>query len=175
MRFEQSGQLRDLDTAVKLLEHSLELLPPGDPKRSASLDHLAHALLERFQQLGQLGDLDKGLLLQSLELLPPGHPDRSALISITASALQERQAASKHVLEREIPGKDHPSVSPKNAASPLETHKLELVPDTNKETHAAKFHPTDNTDRHVSLDNIGSAAYSLNFGTGPDFVATLIF
>lgn len=49
-RFEQTGIMQDLDEAVYY--SSLELCPPGHPKRSISFLNVVNAVSKRFEQMG---------------------------------------------------------------------------------------------------------------------------
>ena len=91
-RFEQLGQPEDLDNAISLHRHALELQPAGHPDRSASLNNLGTSLHTRFEQSGQLEDLDEAmsLLRDALELFPAGHPNRSDSLNNLANSLQTR-------------------------------------------------------------------------------------
>ena len=57
-RFEQKGQLPDLEESVALYRQALVLLPAAHPDPSASLNKLASALSTQFEQKGQLADLE---------------------------------------------------------------------------------------------------------------------
>ena len=91
-RFEQVGQLVDLEEAISLFMESLMLRPASHPRRSDSLTNLASAIKTRFEQTGQLVDLDEAISLhrESLVLCPAPHPHRSASLSNLASAVLTR-------------------------------------------------------------------------------------
>ncbi|KZP14087.1 hypothetical protein FIBSPDRAFT_981200 [Athelia psychrophila] len=91
-RFEQLGQMADLEQAIIYQRAALELHPPGHPDRSGSLNNLATSLAMRFEQLGQMADLEQGIIYQraALELCPPGHPDRSGSLFDLAISLKTR-------------------------------------------------------------------------------------
>ncbi|KIM78158.1 hypothetical protein PILCRDRAFT_11384 [Piloderma croceum F 1598] len=103
-RFEQSGHLEDLDEAISTgmrsgcdqqviridpapsatlraryerdLSNALELRPTGHPNQFSSLNSLANSLRTRFEQSGQLEDLDEAMELypESIDSQPRGHP-----------------------------------------------------------------------------------------------------
>jgi len=77
MRFQQSGELSDLDEAISLHRDVLELLSTGHPDRSTSFNNLASLLTTRFHQSGEREDVDEAISLQrdAFELLPEGHPN----------------------------------------------------------------------------------------------------
>src|SRR5262249_23674744 len=57
--FSQSGSASSLNEAMSCFYGSLRLRPEGHPSRSRSLNNLANALSTRFEQKGQLRDLDE--------------------------------------------------------------------------------------------------------------------
>src|SRR5882757_6880920 len=85
-RFEQEGDIIDLDEAISLHRQALELRLPN-PNGPDSLNDLGIALLTRFEQGGQKIDLDEAIFLhrQALELRAPPHPNQHD--SLNASAL----------------------------------------------------------------------------------------
>ncbi|KZP05699.1 hypothetical protein FIBSPDRAFT_805582 [Athelia psychrophila] len=140
-RFEQLGQIADLEQAIIYQRAALELHPPGHPDRSGSLNNLATSLAMRFEQLGQMADLEQGIIYQraALELCPPGHPDRSGSLFDLAISLKTRfeQLGQMADLEQAIiyqraalelcpPGHPDHSGSLNNLASSLFTRFQEL-------------------------------------------------
>lgn len=57
-RFEQAGQLADLNGAIKTLEQAVEASPAHHPDSAKYLSNLAGALKTRFEHIGHLSDLD---------------------------------------------------------------------------------------------------------------------
>jgi hypothetical protein len=55
----KTAQLRDLDECISRHREALKLRPAPHSGRSNLLNNLAHALDARFQQRGELGDLDE--------------------------------------------------------------------------------------------------------------------
>ncbi|KAJ7226877.1 hypothetical protein GGX14DRAFT_555471 [Mycena pura] len=91
-RFEQIGQLADLEESIAFHRQALELFLGSHPNRSISLNNLASALSTQFQQTGQLADLEESIAFhrQALELRPGSHPKRSGSLDNLASALLTR-------------------------------------------------------------------------------------
>ncbi|KZP02933.1 hypothetical protein FIBSPDRAFT_808230, partial [Athelia psychrophila] len=115
-RFQNTGQMVDLEEALAHHRDALELRPPGHPDRPGSLNNLANALNIRFQNTGQMTDLEEAIMhhrdaletrfthkgqtvdleeaithhRDALELRPPGHPDRFMSLNNLANALQIR-------------------------------------------------------------------------------------
>ena len=91
-RFSRTGELADLDEAVRLLREALILRPAPHSMRSHSLNNLATALDTRFTQTGQIDDLDEAISLhrEARLLLPPPHPERPYSLINLANALVAR-------------------------------------------------------------------------------------
>jgi tetratricopeptide (TPR) repeat protein len=75
--------------ALEQARRTLELLPPGDPNRSASLTDIGDALRRRFSQLGDLDALTFAIELfrEALNLHPSGHIHRLLFLDRLAEAL----------------------------------------------------------------------------------------
>ncbi|KAF7982225.1 hypothetical protein HWV62_29426 [Athelia sp. TMB] len=91
-RFEQSGQIADLEQAISYHRGALELRPLGDRSHSASLSNLATVLKARFLQTGQIADLEQAIRLhrRALNLRPLGHPDHPTSLNNLAIVLNIR-------------------------------------------------------------------------------------
>jgi hypothetical protein len=64
MRFEQTGQLADLEESIGFHEEALELSPGSLPNRSGSLNNLANVPWMVFEQMG-IGFHQEALALRS--------------------------------------------------------------------------------------------------------------
>ncbi|KAJ7016823.1 hypothetical protein C8F04DRAFT_1406555 [Mycena alexandri] len=91
-RFEQTGQLTDLEESIAFDRQALELRPGSHPDQSGSLNNLANVLETRFEQTGQLADLDESIALhrEALELRPGSHRNQSSSLNNLANALATR-------------------------------------------------------------------------------------
>ncbi len=76
----------------------MDLRPPSHPGRSRCLNGLANALLVRFNQAGQRGDLDEAIMLhtEALDLLAPPHPERYSSLTNLANTLATRFELAGH-------------------------------------------------------------------------------
>ena len=64
------------ETSITLSEESpIGICPPVHPGRSIRLNNLANAIQVRFEQKGDIEDIDKAIILneESLTLRPPGY------------------------------------------------------------------------------------------------------
>ncbi|KAG8999865.1 hypothetical protein FRB94_005858 [Tulasnella sp. JGI-2019a] len=59
MRFEQSGDMNDLDQSIAYHQEMLDLRLEGHPDRGSSFNNLANSLQTRFEQSGGRSDLDQ--------------------------------------------------------------------------------------------------------------------
>ncbi|KAI5988773.1 hypothetical protein EDD15DRAFT_2198856 [Pisolithus albus] len=108
-RYEKERTIDDLNEAVTLYRHVLELRPVEDEKssRSASLHNLAFCLGCRYDELGAVDDLEEAIKLEreALALRPPGHHDHSASLNDLGVYLRKRFEKQAEVcdLEEAIP------------------------------------------------------------------------
>jgi tetratricopeptide (TPR) repeat protein len=88
-RFEQLGNLADLDGAVSSLQGAIDLTPEGHP---ACLDNLGISLLTRFKLFGTMADLDSAISSQqrAVDLAPEGHPNRTRCLDNLGNSLRVR-------------------------------------------------------------------------------------
>jgi len=92
-RFEQRGDLNDLEEAIGFYRQALELFPVSHPDRLGSLaGKLANALFDRWVRKGDYNDLEEaiGLYQRTLDLFPVSHPHRSGCFGGLADALFRR-------------------------------------------------------------------------------------
>jgi len=126
-RFEQEGEIRDLEEAISLYRQVLEHRPPQNPLRPNSLNNLSKVLLRRWSDYGyNPRDVDEAILLpkQALEIQSPthDHPSLSESLNNLALALWTRfrqggqpldldKAISMHRQALELRVSPHPSLS----------------------------------------------------------------
>ncbi|KAF8954224.1 hypothetical protein BDZ97DRAFT_1928594 [Flammula alnicola] len=86
------GASNDHDEAILLHQKALVLVPAPHPGRSTSLNNLAYALQTRCEQRGASNDLVEAISLhrEALGLQPAPHPDRSTSLNNLATALHTR-------------------------------------------------------------------------------------
>ncbi|KAG9082075.1 hypothetical protein FRC07_014317, partial [Ceratobasidium sp. 392] len=76
-RFEQQGDIADIDKTIICQARSVQLAPDGHPDMPGLLSNLGSSWLCRFKRLGDLADIDKAIEhhTQSVQLTPHGHPE----------------------------------------------------------------------------------------------------
>ncbi|KAJ7245568.1 CHAT domain-containing protein [Mycena rebaudengoi] len=91
-RFEQLGDLNDLNQSVLRLEASVTLTPDGHPDKPSRLNDLGNSRSRRFKQLGDLNDLTQSVsrLEAAVTLAPNGNPDKPALLNNLGNSLHQR-------------------------------------------------------------------------------------
>ncbi|KAJ7720751.1 CHAT domain-containing protein [Mycena maculata] len=97
-------QLPDLESAITLYREALDITaaPTGTSvERVMMLSRLAHALLARFTERGNLEDLDDGIRLNSeaLDLQPFPHPSSGATLQNLAIGLRNRFTAKGDIAD----------------------------------------------------------------------------
>ncbi|KAJ6553714.1 hypothetical protein DFH09DRAFT_1366096 [Mycena vulgaris] len=177
-RFEQQGDMDDLEQSIRCHREALELRPLLHPNRSSSLNNLASALLTRFEQTGQLADLEESIAFhrQALELFPGSHPNRSGSLNNLATALSRRfeqtgqladleESIAFHQQALELRPGSHPnrSGSLNNLASALKTRfeqtgqLADLEESIAFHRQALELFPGSHPNRSGSLNNLASA------------------
>ncbi|KAJ7084120.1 CHAT domain-containing protein [Mycena epipterygia] len=88
-RFEQLGDLSDLNKSIMMNKEAVQLTPDGHPDKPAMLNNLGSSLLGRFERLGDLSDLNKSITMfeDAVQLTPDGHPDKPAMLNNLGSSL----------------------------------------------------------------------------------------
>ncbi|KAJ7465373.1 TPR-like protein [Mycena galericulata] len=91
-RFEQLGNLLDINRSVVILEVAVALTPDGHPNMPSQLSNLGNSLLHRFNQLGSLDDLNQSVLRfeAAVALTPNGHPEMPSQLSNLGNSLLSR-------------------------------------------------------------------------------------
>ncbi|KAJ7084084.1 CHAT domain-containing protein [Mycena epipterygia] len=88
-RFEQLGDLSDLNKSIMMFEDAVQLTPDGHPDKPAMLNNLGNSLFCHFERLGDLSDLNKSIMMKedAVQLTPDGHPDKPGRLSNLGSSL----------------------------------------------------------------------------------------
>ncbi|KAJ7849501.1 CHAT domain-containing protein [Mycena olivaceomarginata] len=91
-RFEQLGDLNDLNMSIMMTEDAVLLTPDGHPDKPRNLSNLGNSLLGRFERLGDLSDLNKSIMMfeDAVQLTPDGHPDKPAMLNNLGNSLLRR-------------------------------------------------------------------------------------
>ncbi|KAB5592541.1 Aromatic di-alanine and TPR containing protein [Ceratobasidium theobromae] len=76
-RFQQLGNLKDIDRAIECRTRVVFLTPEGHPDMPGHLHNLGNAHSSRFERLGKLEDIDKVIecRTRAASLIPEGHPN----------------------------------------------------------------------------------------------------
>ncbi|KAF7977335.1 hypothetical protein HWV62_4119 [Athelia sp. TMB] len=180
-RFDQLGEMADLEQSIVCHRSTLELLTPGHPNRAGSLNNFACALKTRFDQSGQPADLEQAITshYSALELCPPGHPCRYMSLTNLASALKSRFrqfgqladleqviACHSEALELHLPGHPERSVSLNHLSIALFTrfNHLGRIADLDQamtyQHSALELRPAGHPDRPISLNNLALSLYT---------------
>ncbi|KAF7358386.1 hypothetical protein MVEN_00888700 [Mycena venus] len=132
-RFEQLGDLNDLDKSLLIQQNVLSLTPDGHPNKPLRLNNLVRSLHTRFTQLGDLSDLTKSLEMQQdvVTLTLDDNPQKPVILNNLASLLHTR---FKHLGE----------LNDLNKCLEIQQEVVSLTPDG---------HP----DKALRLNNLGSS------------------
>ncbi|KAG1718332.1 CHAT domain-containing protein [Suillus lakei] len=177
-RFDQHGNVDDLEETVKLRREAVSLCLEGD---SGCLNNLAVSLRSRFQHQGKSHDLDEAISLheEALRLRPVGHESRNASLGNLGGALRSRfnQRSDMNDINRAVklyrealtlcpPGHPPRDTTLNNLALALKTRydKLDVSEDLDeaidmyRESLRLKQH--DHPERHRTFFNLSSALCS---------------
>ncbi|KAH6890146.1 CHAT domain-containing protein [Coprinopsis sp. MPI-PUGE-AT-0042] len=91
-KYLESCDLKSLEEAIRLLNTSVRLRPPGHANRAASLCNLGLVVLDRYKLHGDPSELEDAitLLREAVDLRPSPHPGRSCALTNLANALTSR-------------------------------------------------------------------------------------
>ncbi|KZP34252.1 hypothetical protein FIBSPDRAFT_2784 [Athelia psychrophila] len=83
MRFQQLGDLADLENAVANLQQAVALTRDGHPDKAARLKNVGISYDLRFERFGDLADLEKSVasLQQAVALTPAGDPRKAVRLT----------------------------------------------------------------------------------------------
>ncbi|KIJ26069.1 hypothetical protein M422DRAFT_192716, partial [Sphaerobolus stellatus SS14] len=88
-RFEQHGDLTDLNQSVLKFQDAVQLTADGHPDKPSLWNNLGNSLLTRFEQLGDMNDLNQSVLKfqDAVQLTADGHPDKPSLLNNLGNSL----------------------------------------------------------------------------------------
>ncbi|KAG2085393.1 CHAT domain-containing protein, partial [Suillus discolor] len=100
-RFDQHGNIDDLDTSIQLRREAMSLSPEGHADRHIHLNNLAVSLAFRFDHQGKLNDLDDAISFyeESLHLCPVEDESRDFSLDNLGSALVARFTKRRNVVD----------------------------------------------------------------------------
>ncbi|KAJ6496864.1 CHAT domain-containing protein [Mycena vulgaris] len=89
IRYQNEGNLTDLQIAVKNLQEAVGLTPEGNPERAGRLQSLARAFGNRYRRFGDLKDLEAAMLAdqEAVQLTPEAHLERPGRLQSLAQRL----------------------------------------------------------------------------------------
>ncbi|KAG1771177.1 CHAT domain-containing protein [Suillus placidus] len=181
-RFEQRGNIDDLDESIRFLREAVSLCPEGYTDRDIYLNHLAVSLGHyRFNHQGKPNDLDEAISLyeEALRLRPVGHEYRNVSLGTLGLALVSRFDKRKDIgditrainLYREAltlcpPGHPNRNITLNNLALALKTRydEFDVSEDLNEAIdlyrESLRLKRLDDPERHVTLFSLGWALSS---------------
>lgn len=155
MRFARSGNLDDLETAIRLSEEAISVTPTDHPLRTTILDRLGCYLCARFGLLGAVDDLDNAIkaATEAVNSASSDHPDRPLMwnrlsnhLTLKFMHLNDADALEQAIEASEISIKTTLAGHPNRASRLL--------------SHATLLHIR-YTQTHSSTDSDDSVCYAL--------------
>ncbi|KAJ7303459.1 hypothetical protein DFH08DRAFT_986532 [Mycena albidolilacea] len=92
-RFEQLGEVDDIDKALRAFKKVDELIPIHDPLKQSSVSHnLGKSFLRRFERLGRVEDVQHAVVAheRANELIPDDHPTKPVILNDLGQSLMRR-------------------------------------------------------------------------------------
>ncbi|KAJ7715093.1 CHAT domain-containing protein [Mycena maculata] len=91
-RYEDAGDLEDLDSAIQKLEEAIDQVPPDHPDRPKWLQSLAVCFTNRYKKVGDLKDLTAAVDRdqEAVDWTPENHPDRVGRLENLAVSFSDR-------------------------------------------------------------------------------------
>jgi RNA polymerase sigma-70 factor (sigma-E family) len=92
VRFERTGEIVDLDSAIEVGRAAVAALPADHIDRAKAISNLGRALAERFERTGEIADLDSAIEAgrAAVAALPTDHPGHAAVVSDLGGTLLTR-------------------------------------------------------------------------------------
>ncbi|KAG2341463.1 hypothetical protein BDR05DRAFT_1001580 [Suillus weaverae] len=180
-RFEQRGNIDDLDDSIQISREAVSLCPEGHSDPAYYLNNLASSLKLRFDHQGKPNDIDEAISLyeEALRLRPVGHEYRDVSLDTIGGALVKRFNKCKDIdditraisLRREalkLCTHGHPrrDITLHNLALALKTRyeELDVSEDLNEAIDLFReslgLIRLDHPERHVILFNLSSVLSS---------------
>jgi tetratricopeptide (TPR) repeat protein len=97
--FDSHGNLQSLDQAILKYEAIIERIPPNGPMAAATLSNLGLSLIRRFEQLGGMADMNKGIgqLEMAVRVTLDIDPDKPSRLNDLGTALKTRFSRLENV------------------------------------------------------------------------------
>ncbi|KAJ7454490.1 TPR-like protein [Mycena latifolia] len=91
-RFEQLGELADINQSVAMFKTMIECAPQEYPHKAVLFNNLAQSLFRRFERLGDLTDIDQSVAMfdAAVGLTPDNNPDKPLKLSGLGASLAFR-------------------------------------------------------------------------------------
>ena len=91
-RYQRTGTIADLDTAIQRSQEALDTTPEDHPGRAGRLDNLGIGYRDRYQRTGSIADLDTAIQRyhEALYTTPADHPDRAGRLDSLGVGYRDR-------------------------------------------------------------------------------------
>jgi tetratricopeptide (TPR) repeat protein len=96
-RYERTGELADLEKAIRIARQAIDSTPGDHPDRAGSLNHLGIFLGEWYERTGDMADLEEAIRTarQAVDSTPDDHlPSPTTAVLSTFHCLHTSNASS---------------------------------------------------------------------------------
>jgi hypothetical protein len=82
-RYEWTGEMQDLEEAIRVARLAVESTPEDHPDRAGKLNSLGNKLESQYDRTGEMQDLEEAIQEARLavESMPGDHPDQAAWLN----------------------------------------------------------------------------------------------
>ncbi|KAH7191136.1 CHAT domain-containing protein [Fusarium oxysporum] len=91
-RYERTGEMADLEEAIRTARQAVDSAPDDYPNRAAWLNNLGNKLERRYERTGEMADLEEAIRIarQAVDSTPGDHPNRAAWLNNLGNKLERR-------------------------------------------------------------------------------------
>ncbi|GAW16485.1 hypothetical protein ANO14919_059140 [Xylariales sp. No.14919] len=151
MRYERTGDVEDLESAISSVIKAIEATPDSDPDLTSRVSNLVKMQLQKYQRTGNTDYLEEAIsnARQALEKTPIGRPGRVFLLANLSTALSQRyeQTCDEETLDDAI-----------SLAEEANNFTTEHKPDVGSDS-SSNVRDTKQSEGAGRLSNLGSLLY----------------
>ncbi|KAF5227665.1 hypothetical protein FAUST_11634 [Fusarium austroamericanum] len=93
-RYERTGEIKDLEEAIKMARKAIESTPNDHPDLATLLNNLGNRLSRRYERTGEMKDLEEAIKMarKAIESTPDDHPNLAGRLNNLGTKLENRYA-----------------------------------------------------------------------------------
>jgi len=105
-RYERTGDMADLEAAIRAVQQAINSTPEDHPDRAGKLNNLGNKLESRYKRTGGIADLEAAIQVaeQAVDSTPEDHPDRAGRLNNLGNKLDRRYDRTGDMADYEMSG-----------------------------------------------------------------------